>query len=187
MNNLVFISYRRDGGEFTGKILYDALKERGFEVFFDVESMNAGRFDQQIFETIDKCDSIVLILSKGALDRCSNEQDWVRKELEYAMSKNKNIVPVMLRGFTWPEDLPDSLSDLHYYEGVKASTDYWEATVDRICGYLNANKKDEPVKASGTKAEGGKSKGPLIAGLIISCITFIIGIALCYIGLTGAV
>ena len=138
MSRSVFISYRRDGGEFTGKVLYDTLRERGYNVFFDVESMNSGRFDRQIFDTIDKCESFILVLSKGALDRCTDPKDWVRREVEYAIDKHKNIIPVMLRGFTWPDDLCDSLKDLRYYEGVKASTDYWEASVDKICKFINS-------------------------------------------------
>lgn len=38
----VFISYRRDGGESTAKILRDKLSELGYQVFFDVESLRSG-------------------------------------------------------------------------------------------------------------------------------------------------
>ena len=38
----IFISYRRDGGEYTAKILRDHLQEDGYRAVFDVESLRSG-------------------------------------------------------------------------------------------------------------------------------------------------
>ena len=48
----VFISYRRDGGAMRARLLYEALKQRRYSVFFDFESMTAGRFGDEIVEAI---------------------------------------------------------------------------------------------------------------------------------------
>lgn len=37
----IFISYRRNGGEFTAKTLRDKLEDLGYRVFFDVESLRS--------------------------------------------------------------------------------------------------------------------------------------------------
>ena len=44
----IFISYRRDGGESTAKILRDKLTELGYSVFFDVESLRSGDFNKKL-------------------------------------------------------------------------------------------------------------------------------------------
>lgn len=45
----IFISYRRDGGEFFGKILSDKLIAKGYSVFFDVEALRSGPFNDQLY------------------------------------------------------------------------------------------------------------------------------------------
>lgn len=61
-NYQVFISYRRDGGEsLTGRIA-DRLSSLGYCVFYDVESIRSGTFNAQIFEAIDNCQDVLLIL-----------------------------------------------------------------------------------------------------------------------------
>ena len=95
----IFISYRRDGGESTAKTLRDRLASLKYRVFFDVESLRSGDFNTALFSVIEECRDFLLILSPGALDRCKNDNDWVRMEIEHALKHNLNIIPVMLRGF----------------------------------------------------------------------------------------
>lgn len=134
----VFISYRRDGGEYTAKILRDRLDELGYSVFFDVESLRSGDFNTKLYSVIEECGDFVLILSPGALDRCQNEDDWVRREVEYALERGKNIVPVMLRGFEFPETLPLSIEPLHYKNGIQANTEFFEAFIQKLQKFLSA-------------------------------------------------
>ena len=89
----IFISYRRDGGESTAKILRDKLTELGYSVFFDVESLRSGDFNTKLYSVIEECSDFLLVLSPGALDRCRNEDDWVRLEIEHALEEGKNVVP----------------------------------------------------------------------------------------------
>ena len=44
----VFISYRRDGGDMTAMYFYQALKERGYNVFYDLEVLRAGKFNEAL-------------------------------------------------------------------------------------------------------------------------------------------
>ena len=57
----IFISYRRDGGESTAKILRDKLTELGYSVFFDVESLRSGDFNKKLYSVIEECDDFLLI------------------------------------------------------------------------------------------------------------------------------
>ena len=134
----IFISYRRDGGEFTAKILRDRLEERGYRVFFDVESLRSGDFNTRLYSVIDECQDFLLVLSPNALDRCVNEGDWVRYEVERALQKGKNIVPILLRDFSFPDTLPPSLEPLRVKNGLVANSQFFDAFLDTLTEYLHA-------------------------------------------------
>ena len=87
----IFISYRRQGGEFLGRILYNELIKNGYSVFYDVEAMNSGKFNEQILKRIDECSDFLLLLTQDCLNRCVNKDDWVRKEIECALKLNKKL------------------------------------------------------------------------------------------------
>lgn len=132
----IFISYRRDGGESTARMLKDHLDGKGYRVFLDVEGLSSGAFDKRLFSVIDECTDFLLILSPGALDRCSEEGDWVRLEIEHAMEAGKNIVPVMLRNFAFPEELPESIGRLRYQNGVESNYQLFDAFLEKLEGFL---------------------------------------------------
>jgi uncharacterized membrane protein YkoI len=129
----IFLSYRRDGGETMALLMHDRLVARGYRVFLDIEGLNAGSFNTKLLQVIDDCTDLVVVLSKGSLDRCVNDGDWVRTEIAYALKQGKNVVPVILRGFDWPEALPDDIAELPYKAGLTASnTEYFDAALDRL-------------------------------------------------------
>ncbi len=135
----IFISYRREGGELLGKILYDRLKEAGYTVFYDVEQMKSGAFNEQLYTHIDGCTDFLLLLSPHALDRCiSDPQDWVLREVTRAIEKKKNIIPVVMRDFgDFPGNLPPAIASLPLYERLDASLQvYFDAAFDRLCTRL---------------------------------------------------
>ena len=132
MSKQIFISYRRQGGEFLGKILYDELTRNGYSVFYDIESMRSGRFNEQLYEKIEESDDFLLILTPDCLDRCKNSDDWVRKEIEYAVKLNKNIIPIVTREFELPENLPETMKDLPMYERIEASADGMETAMKKL-------------------------------------------------------
>lgn len=119
----IFISYRRDGGFEVADSMYQRLIAAGYAAFLDIEQLNSGTFNTKLLEVIDGCKDFILILPPHALDRCNDENDWVRKEVEHAIKGGKNIIPIMLRGFEWPSDesLPESLRGLSNYNGITAS------------------------------------------------------------------
>lgn len=77
----------------------------------DQELMRKLLFCQKLYEAIQTSKNFILILPKGALDRCVNEDDWVRKEIFYAIEAGSNIIPVSGEDFEWPRELYDKLQD----------------------------------------------------------------------------
>lgn len=119
----VFISYRRDGGFNLADSIYQRLINSGYSAFLDIEQLKSGKFNTKLLAVIEQCQDFILVLPPHALDRCVNEDDWVRLEVEHALKCKKNIIPIMLRGFEWPsqEKLPESLRELPNYNGISAS------------------------------------------------------------------
>ena len=132
----VFISYRRDGGEYLAHNLYERLKEKGFSVFQDIESLRSGNFNVALYDVIALCKDVVLVLPPGGLDRCNNEDDWVRKELSFALEKEKNIVPVMMPGFEWPNNLPIEIDEIRNLNGLTSSTAYFDEFIEKLSKFL---------------------------------------------------
>ena len=116
----VFISYRRLYGWPLGLHINQSLKTDGYRVFYDIESMRSGKFNEQIYQSIDDSSTVVVILPPHALDRCVDEKDWVRREIAYAIKQGITLIPVMMHGFEIPEVLPDDIKELFDYQGITA-------------------------------------------------------------------
>lgn len=141
----IFISYRRDGGADLAGRLADRFTAMGYTVFFDVESMRSGEFNTQLLDAIQMCQDVLLILPPHGLDRCADPEDWVRQELVYALAQKKNIIPVMMRGFEFPKNLPEALAFLPFLQGVSASNDYFDAVIQKIESLLDSHAVRIPV------------------------------------------
>lgn len=90
----IFISYRRIGGAQYARILQLMLQQRGYKVFLDYDELTDGKFGDHIQNAIKDAPIFILVLSKEALVRCKNEGDWVRREIQLAISEGKHIIPV---------------------------------------------------------------------------------------------
>ena len=99
----IFISYRRVGGADFARQMQLALKNKGYSVFLDFDELKDGVFDRRIEAAIKSSKVFLFILSTHALDRCKNDGDWVRLEIECALVSQCHIVPVnpnaMFQGF----------------------------------------------------------------------------------------
>ena len=94
-NKTVFISYRRDvAGKAFARALKQELTHRGYDVFLDVDNVDAGHWAEQILTQVPSRAHFLLVLTPGALDRCAEENDWVRREFLSAVQHGRNIVPI---------------------------------------------------------------------------------------------
>lgn len=116
----IFISYRRKDseGKVSGRDIADRIKNafenRGYEVFFDLDNIQDGYFDDIIIPAIRTCKVFILILSTDALLRCANQDDWVRREIKEALNSGCQIIPInpdcAFDG--WPNDLPNEIETI---------------------------------------------------------------------------
>lgn len=150
----IFISYRRDGGDTLAQLIYDRLTDKGYKVFLDIESLRSGKFNEKLLDVMDECKDVVLILPPNALERCKNPNDWLYLEASHAIKNKKNIIPLMMRGFTWPEELPSGLEELSNFNGIQDSKDYFDAVIDKLTLLLHS----KPSMFGNAKKQAQKTK-----------------------------
>ena len=88
-NNDVFISYRRSNGSQLASLLKVHLELKDFTVFLDVQSLKAGKFDNNLLQNIRSSRNFILVCTLGAMDRCEGDweqKDWIHKEVACALN-----------------------------------------------------------------------------------------------------
>lgn len=110
----IFISYRRDGGADSARILQLKLKENGYKVFLEYDELKYGIFNKKIINALNHSKIFLFVLSEHSLDKCVNEEDSVRKEIMYAIDKNMVIIPVVPNAVypEIPENIPQQIIDV---------------------------------------------------------------------------
>lgn len=118
MANDVFISYRRLSNGVNGvhiaRSLQQELRMMGLSVFFDMETLTDGKFNEKLYAAIEESKNVIFLMTDGSLDRCVDENDWVRKELEHVLALGVNLVLVAPTGtkIAFPDDFPEALSSM---------------------------------------------------------------------------
>ncbi len=153
-----FISYRRAGGAEIAARLYDFLKLKGFDPFYDMTGMRAGRFDEQLRDRILQAENFILILSVGALDRCNELSDWVREEVKTAIDYNLNIVVFQEEGFEYPSDLPEEISSISMYQAILYDKTTVSARLEQLPAMLKYKNDRFASFETGKEISGRKIK-----------------------------
>lgn len=156
----IFISYRRSASKHLARLIFTELRTRGHDVFLDVDTIDAGAFDRIILNQIAARPHFVLVLSRGALERCTNESDWLRREIEEAFRLQRNIVPIFDEGFDIEQEknhLPEpTRSELARLNAPPYSHYYFEAFIDTIHSRFLKTIVDESLVRPTPIAERGE-------------------------------
>jgi hypothetical protein len=141
-----FISYRRDEGGSHVATLLKLLVETRFDkhVFLDVDELPVGRFDERLLDIIDRTPNFLLVLSSGCLDRCVDKGDWLKREIVHAFEKRRNVIPIRVDGFAFPNDsrmelLPEWMRVLKNLQGVPYSHIHRDSAIQKVAEYLVAS------------------------------------------------
>lgn len=132
----IFISYKRKSLP-TANNLYYRLTTRGYSTFFDLEEMRRDNFNVQLLNHIENAKDVFVILEEGSLDACKGqnwETDWFCKEISFAIEKGKNIIPILLNGFTMPSEdfFPEKLKELSLKNAPEFNFSFFEAYLDKL-------------------------------------------------------
>jgi len=120
----IFISYRRSDAEHAAGRLYDRLCDHFGDkgIFYDVDKIPSGLdFPTFIRHTLDQCAVLLLLIGNRWLQeddegkrRIDDTADWVRIEIEIALSRGVNIIPVLISEVEMPaeSELPDTIKPI---------------------------------------------------------------------------
>ncbi len=167
MQNSIFISYRRsDLSKSDANVIHEGL-ENAFgpdSVFLDTADLHGGDKWKQILNQAGTNAKVCLVVigpkwleknQDGAL-RIKQDDDWVRKEIEYAIDKNLVIIPVLVNKAKIPnkEDLPDSIQTMLDSQALKIDLNDWATYKLRIVEELKnhlgnkvSNKEKKKISA----------------------------------------
>jgi hypothetical protein len=66
------------------------------------------------------------------MERCSEDDDWLRREIREALEKKKNIICVFINDFKFPDKLPDDIDNIRLQNGLKFDILYFDRFIDHL-------------------------------------------------------
>lgn len=141
----VFISYHRETGAETARMVQQNLKQRGYRCFLDVDSVRGGDFQQRILTALYGAPNFIFILTDGSAERLNDEDSHIHIELIEAVRKKKRIVIVAQKGcrsILSRVRLPSALSKLQREQvSVVDTGELFEKSIDLIERRLVSSKR----------------------------------------------
>lgn len=153
MNGLmprVFISYRRqDSPSATGR-LADNLKDHfgSAQIFRDIEAIEPGAdFTESLNAALNSCAVLIAIIGphwlsatdKKGQRRLDDPNDWTRKEIEIALSRNIRVIPVLVDGAMMfdADDLPSELKPLAKRQAYELTNKHWSHDITELIATID--------------------------------------------------
>lgn len=153
----VFISYRRDDHQgFAGRIRDHLLRALGDTVRIDRDIDGALRpgepFPDEIKKRVEEADVVLAVIGPRWLDLLDErtklpKDDWVRIELELALSLGKPVIPILLEAASMPaaDALPKSLGDLSPRGAMRVRDAGFEDGMATVSSEVRARLAERPA------------------------------------------
>jgi len=145
----IFISYRREETAYPAGWLFDRLVEHfgHGQVFKDVDSIQPGDdFVEVITTAVGKCDVLLALIGSqwltitGGSGRCLDDpDDFVRLEIEAALTRNVRVIPILVGGAQMPHaaQLPPSLAKLVRRHALELSPSRFDFDIGQLLSVLD--------------------------------------------------
>jgi hypothetical protein len=144
------MSYRREDAQYPAAWLFDNLVEHfgRDQVFKDVDSIELGDdFVEVITEAVASCDVLLALIGRRWLTvtgedgrrRLDNADDFVRLEIEAALTRNVRVIPILVEAAKMPRanQLPESLARLVRRQALQLSSDRWALDIQPLLRVLD--------------------------------------------------
>jgi pterin-4a-carbinolamine dehydratase len=145
----IFVSYRREDSSDAAGRLKETIRHRFGEdfVFMDTSAIGPGdKWAARLQAALEASRVVLAVIGPGWLRasddwgsrRIDEPDDWVRKELDFALANDKVIVPVMIGGAVIPpsDKLPPSLVKLFDSNVLEVRSAYWDHDLEMLYGQL---------------------------------------------------
>lgn len=142
MTKRVFLSYRReDSQDVTGRIFDRLGAHFGRDhVFMDIDTIPVGvDFRDHLQHWVSSCDVVVVVIGEDWVSqRLADPMDFVRVEVEAALSRVIPVIPVLVGRAAMPEasQLPDAMQPLAFRNAtaVRSGRDFHDHVTRLING-----------------------------------------------------
>jgi hypothetical protein len=151
----IFISYRREETAYAAGWLFDRLAEHfgHKQVFKDVDSIELGDdFVEMITRAVGSCDVLLALIGDQWLTitdvhgrrRLDDPDDFVRLEIEAALTRNVRIIPILVDGANMPraDELPAGLAGVVRRQALELSPSRFEYDTSRLLKVLETTLAD---------------------------------------------
>lgn len=172
----IFISYRREETAYPAAWLFDRLADRfgGRQVFKDVDSIQLGDdFVEVITRAVGSCDVLLALIGNEWLTitdehgrrRLDDPDDFVRLEIEAALTRKVRVIPILVDGARMPraDELPDSVAKLVRRQALELSPARFDSDTGRLMKVLDmtlAEVRTAQTDAALEVAPAGKAPDP---------------------------
>ena len=104
-------------------------------------------FGEKILTTVRSVKDVIVVLSRGCLERCKDPEDWMYREIDEAIRCGKNVIPVFAEDFVQPAaaelaTYPQKIQDLLQYQGYTLRIEHYDNVLGRIVAGLRAVPRD---------------------------------------------
>jgi pterin-4a-carbinolamine dehydratase len=145
----IFISYRRSSALITDHV-HEKISYRltGTPIFLDRADIEPGAaFPDRLRAAASEASIVLVIIGRDWISaqdertyrrRLDIPNDWVRREIELALSSGAVVIPVLVENAPMPsaEQLPDSIVELAQKNAFVLSRDHFNDDVNRLCDFL---------------------------------------------------
>jgi hypothetical protein len=176
----IFISYRREETAYPAGWLFDRLTDHfgSGQIFKDVDSIELGDdFAEVISTAVGSCDVLLALIGDRWLTitdengrrRLDDPSDFVRVEIEAALTRNVRVIPILVDGARIPraDEVPPSLVKLVRRQALELSPSRFDFDTSRLLKVLDSTlgdvrtaPDDAPSKTAETKAQDRNRKEP---------------------------
>jgi len=199
----VFISYRRDDSAYIAATLFEKLQNHfgGDSVFFDIDTIPLGTdFRKLISNSVQQCDVLLAVIGDSwvhATDeqgkkRLDDPADFVRLEIESALTREIPVIPVLVGKARMPrkDELPESLQELSFRNAteVRAGHDLQQHLSRLIAGIESLTPSTTPHEYETKRRSVEKSRlqhpgwKRWVYSLLSIILIFVLSIIIGYVG-----
>ena len=147
----IFISYRRGSGEVMARLLYELLKKRKYNVFFDHKTLSTGEYEEKLLNIISSCKDFIVVFSEDCFKVEGKSGLFYMKEIKQALESDRKIIPLMIDGFVDPDEAeikgfsdPDTVRRVIKNNGKKIRVETIDGDIDALCGSEGVFLSSEP-------------------------------------------
>jgi hypothetical protein len=139
------------------RLLYELLKKRKYNVFFDHKTLSTGEYEEKLLNIISSCKDFIVVFSEDCFKVEGKSGLFYMKEIKQALESDRKIIPLMIDGFVDPDEAeiksfsdPDTVRRVIKNNGKKIRVDFCKfirderrfGSIDELVAEINQNIKE---------------------------------------------